>query len=128
MRVLLDTHVVLWALGQPHRLPEQTRALIADHSNRLVFSAATICEIAVKRGLDRPDFRTDPVLIRQELLDLGYEDLAVTSAHAAAVASLPPIHKDPFDRLLIAQAIVEGIFLLTADATILRYPGPIRPI
>ena len=128
MRYLLDTHVLLWALGRPDLLTERTRTLIEDQANGLAFSSASICEIAIKRGLDRPGFRTDAGTIRLELLRLGYADLSITSAHAVAVASLPPIHKDPFDRLLIAQAIVEGVTLLTADATILRYPGPIRRV
>lgn len=128
MRLLLDTHVLLRALGRPDLLPVETRSLIGDRSNHLVFSSISICEIAIKRGLDRPGFRTDPGLVRRELIDLGYEDLALTSAHGLAIAALPPIHTDPFDRLLIAQATVEGITLLTADATILRYPGPIRRV
>ncbi|WP_237479870.1 type II toxin-antitoxin system VapC family toxin [Lichenibacterium dinghuense] len=128
MRLLLDTHVLLWAAAGSDRLRTAGRALIADRANRLVFSAVSICEIAIKRGLDRADFRTDAEFLRGELRDVGYEDLSVTSVHAAAVAKLPPIHKDPFDRLLIAQAIVEGITLLTADATILRYPGPIQRV
>ncbi len=128
MRLLLDTHVLLWLAEGSHRLSSSARALVEDRSNVPVFSAASICEIAVKRSLDRTNFRTDPDLMRRELLDAGYEDLPVTSAHAVAVASLPSIHKDPFDRLLVAQATVEGIPLLTTDATILRYPGPIRRI
>jgi PIN domain nuclease of toxin-antitoxin system len=128
LRLLLDTHVILWAAGRPDRLSARARSIIEDPFNRLVFSAVSICEIAVKRGLDRPGFRTDPNLLRRELLDVGYEDLPLTSSHAVAVASLPSIHNDPFDRLLIAQAVVEGITLLTADPTILRYPGPIRRI
>ncbi len=128
MRLLLDTHVLLWLAEGSHRLSSSARALVEDRSNVPVFSAVSICEIAVKRSLDRTNFRTDPDLMRRELLDAGYEDLPVTSAHAVAVASLPSIHKDPFDRLLVAQATVEGIPLLTTDATILRYPGPIRRI
>ena len=128
MRVLLDTHVLLWVASGSDRLRSAARELIEDRANRLVFSAASICEIAIKRSLDRPSFRTDPEFIRRELLEVGYEDLPVASIHAAAVAALPSIHKDPFDRLLVAQATVEGITLLTADATILRYPGPIRRV
>ena len=106
----------------------RARSLIEDRSNRLVFSAVSICEIAIKRSLNKPGFRTDPDLLRRELLDVGYEDLSVTSSHAVALAGLPWIHKDPFDRLLIAQATVEDITLLTADPTILRYPGPIQRV
>ena len=126
MRLLLDTHVLLWIAGRSARLSPFARTLIENRTNQLTFSAASICEIAVKRSLDRADFRTDPNVVHRELVRAGYEDLPVTSAHAAQVAGLPPIHKDPFDRLLVAQAIVEGITLLTADATILRYPGPIQ--
>ena len=128
MRFLLDTHILLWVAGRPDLVSGRARSVIEDRSNHLVFSAVSICEIAIKRSPDKPDFRTDPELMRRELLDVGYEDLSVTSSHAAAVAGLPWIHRDPFDRLLIAQAIVEGITLLTADATILRYPGPIQRI
>ena len=128
MRYLLDTYVLLWALGRPDLLTEQTRTLIEDQANGLAFSSASICETAIKRGLDRPGFRTDAGTVRRKLLRLGYADLSITSTHAVAVVSLPPIHKDPFDRLLIARATVEGVTLLTADATILRYPGPIRRV
>ena len=128
MRLLLDTHLLLRVAARPALVSAHARSLIEDRSNRPVFSAASLCEIAIKRSLDRPDFRTDPDLMRRGLLEVGYEDLPVTASHAVAVAGLPWIHKDPFDRLLIAQATVEGIVLLTADATILRYPGPIRRV
>ena len=84
------------------------------------------CEIAIARGLDRAGFRTDPSPVRRERLDVSYEGLPLNSSHAGATAGLPPIHNDPFDRLPIARAIVEGIALLTA--AILRYPGPIRRV
>ena len=93
-----------------------------------LFSAVSILEVAIKFSRRRPDFDVDPMALMRELLDRGYEELPVSSLHAAAVADLPPVHKDPFDRLLIAQATVEGIPLLTADATIARYPGPIRKV
>ena len=128
MRVLRDTHVLLWVASGFDRLRSAARELIEDRANRLVFSAVSFCEVAIKRSLDRPSFRTDPEFIRREFLEVGYGDLPVTSIHAAAVAALPAIHKDPFDRLLVAQASVEGITLLTADATILRSPGPIRRV
>jgi PIN domain nuclease of toxin-antitoxin system len=94
--------------------------------NDLHFSVASLWEIAIKRGLDRPDFQVDARILRRGLIDNGYRELAIMSAHAVAIDMLPPIHRDPFDRLLIAQAAVEGITLLTNDATIARYPGPIR--
>ena len=128
MKLLLDTHLLLWAAGQPERLSSTARALIGDPKSDLLFSAASLWEVAVKRGLGRPDFRVDPRLLRRGLLDNGYEELPITSEHAVAVDGLPAIHKDPFDRILIAQAIVEGIALLTADPVVAQYPGPIRAV
>jgi PIN domain nuclease of toxin-antitoxin system len=126
MRILLDTQFLLWAAGQPAQLPGAVRALLSDAGNQPVFSAASRWEIAIKRGLGRDDFRVDSRLFRRGLTDNGYEELAVTGEHAVAVDGLPPIHKDPFDRLLVAQSMVEGITLLTMDAVVARYPGPVR--
>ena len=128
MKLLLDTHVLLWAAGTPRRLPRAARALLEDEANELVFSAASLWEVAIKQQLGREDFRADARLLRRGLLDNGYTELPVTSAHAVALDLLPPLHKDPFDRMLIAQALVEGIMLLTADANLARYPGPIQAI
>ena len=128
MNLLLDTHVLLWAAGASSRLPIDARALIEDPENELVFSAASLWEVAIKRGLGRKEFGADPRLLRRGLLENGYVELPVTGAHAAAVDLLPPIHKDPFDRILIAQAQIEGLALLTADEVVARYPGPIRMI
>ena len=128
MKLLLDTHVLLWAAGTPRRLPRAARALLEDEANELVFSAASLWEVAIKQQLGREDFRADVRLLRRGLLDNGYTELPVTSAHAVALDLLPPLHKDPFDRILIAQALVEGIMLLTADANLARYPGPIQAI
>lgn len=126
MNLLLDTHVLLWAAGASRQLPAEARALIEDPENRLFFSAASLWEIAIKKGLGRRDFSVDPRLLRRGLLENGYVELPVTGAHAAAVDLLPPIHKDPFDRILIAQAQFEGLTLLTADEVVARYPGPIQ--
>ncbi len=128
MKLLLDTHLLLWAAGQPERLPPTAHALLEDLRNELLFSAASLWEIAVKRELGRDDFRVDPRLLRRGLLDNGYGELAITSAHAVALDSLPPIHKDPFDRILVAQSIVEGITLLTADPVVAEYPAPIQRV
>lgn len=128
MKLLLDTHLLLWAAGEPHRLSANARALIDTPENELFFSAASVWEVAIKRGLGRDDFRTDARLLRRGLLDNGYSELAIASEHAVAIESLPPLHKDPLDRLLIAQATVEGITLLTADAQVAQYPGPIRKV
>ena len=126
MKLLLDTHLLLWAAGEPKKLSPKARRLIADTDNELIFSAASIWEVAIKRALGRADFQVDTRLFRRGLLDNGYMELPVFSAHAVAVEALPPIHKDPFDRLLVAQSLVEGIVLLTTDATVARYGGSIR--
>ncbi len=128
MRLLLDTHLLLWAALEPDRLSPAARRLMKDAGNQLAFSAASFWEIAIKRGLGRSDFRVDPRLLRRGLLDNGYSELLVGSDHALAMDGLPPLHKDPFDRILIAQAMVEGITLLTADALIAKYPGPIHRV
>ena len=128
MKLLVDTHLLLWAASAPDKLPAAARDLIDDSENSLLFSVASIWEIAIKRDLGRDDFKVDPRLLRRGLLDNGYEELAITSEHAVSVDSLPPIHRDPFDRLLIAQATVEGIILLTADEHVGDYPGPIRKV
>jgi PIN domain nuclease of toxin-antitoxin system len=128
VKLLLDTHLLLWAAGMPEQLPASARPLLEDPHNELVFSAASLWEIAIKRGLGRADFQVDPRVLRRGLLDNGYLELAITSEHAVSIDSLPPIHKDPFDRLLVAQATVEGIMLLTADALVAQYPGPVQKV
>jgi PIN domain nuclease of toxin-antitoxin system len=126
MKLLLDTHLLLWAAGEADKLPPAALAEIENADNDLLFSAASLWEVAIKRGLGRTDFTVDPRLLRRGLMDNGYTELPVTGEHAVAVDGLPPIHKDPFDRLLIAQSIVEGITLLTVDEMLARYPAPVR--
>ena len=128
MKLLLDTQILLWAAGQPARLSAAARKLLSDRRNELLFSAASLWEIAIKRTLGREDFRVEPRLVRRGLLDNGYIELPVTSQHAVNIDSLPLLHKDPFDRLLLAQAFSEGITLLTADAQLARYAGPVRKV
>ena len=128
MKLLLDTHMLLWAAGSSQRLPEATRALLLERDNDLVFSVASLWEIVIKSGLGREDFRVDAALLRRELRINSYEELPIAADHILAVANLPPLHKDPFDRLLIAQATVEGMTLLTADPSVAGYPGPIRAV
>ncbi len=128
MKLLLDTHLLLWAAGQPEQLSSAARTLLEDSHNELLFSAASLWEVAIKRGLNRPDFRVDPRLLRRGLLDNGYSELPITSNHALAVDGLPAIHKDPFDRILVAQSMVEGIALLTSDPLVALYPGHIRKV
>jgi PIN domain nuclease of toxin-antitoxin system len=128
VKLLLDTHLLLWAANQPQRLPKAARAVIEDLRNELLFSAASLWEIAIKSSLGRDDFRVDARLLRRGLLDNGYIELSITSEHAVNVDHLPPAHKDPFDRILVAQATVEGIRLLTTDEKLLAYPGPIQKV
>ena len=126
MKLLLDTHVLLWAAGGSEKLPAAARQLIGAPANELMFSPASLWEVAFKSGLARKDFHVDARLLRRGLLDNGFVELSITSEHAVSIESLPPIHKDPFDRLLISQSMVEGITLLTADALMARYPAPVQ--
>lgn len=128
MKLLLDTHLLLWAAGSPGQLSVTARDLMEDPQNELLFSAASLWEIVIKHSLGRADFQVDARVLRRGLLDNDYQELAITSAHAVSIDSLPPIHKDPFDRILVAQAIVEGITLLTTDALVAQYPGPVRHV
>ena len=128
MRLLLDTHVLLWAAGQPERLSADALAWLENPDNTLMFSAVSLWEVAIKHALGREDFQVDARLLRRGLLDNGYVELELNSAHAVAIDTLPPIHKDPFDRILIAQAKVEGIVFLTADALLAQYSASIRLI
>ena len=128
MKYLLDTHVLLWAAGEPERLSLEARALLESTENELLFSAASLWEVAIKSALGRTDFHVDASVLRRGLVENGYLELAVSGEHAVAVATLPPLHKDPFDRLLVAQAQVEGVILLTCDPLVAAYPGPIRHV
>jgi PIN domain nuclease of toxin-antitoxin system len=128
VKLLLDTHLLLWAAGQPERLSTPARKLLSDPRHELLFSAASLWEIAIKNTLGRQDFRVEPRLLRQGLIDNGYVELPITSQHAVNIDSLPSLHKDPFDRLLLAQALSEGITLVTSDPQLARYPGPVRKV
>lgn len=126
MKVLVDTHLLLWAAEDVKLVPRKARALMKDRENELLFSVASLWEIVIKRGLNRIDFQVNPHMLRRQLIDNGYRELPIRSEHAVAVEALPPIHKDPVDRMLIAQATVEGFTLLTDDAIVARYPGPVQ--
>lgn len=128
MILLLDTHLLLWAAGQSEQLSDQARRMLDDPRNELWFSTASIWEVTIKTGLGRPDFEVDPHVLRRGLLEQGYTELPITSPHVMATAHLPSIHKDPFDRVLVAQAEFEGVLLLTSDEIVARYPGPIRRV
>lgn len=126
MRLLLDTHLLLWAGLQPDRLSSTMTELLEDESNLPMFSAASVWETSIKASLGRADFTVDSRSFRRALIDNGYEELSVTSAHAAAIADLPAIHRDPFDRMLVAQARVEGVTLFTSDRAVSAYGSPAR--
>jgi len=128
VKLLLDTQLLLWAAGQPERLSATARKQINNPKNELLFSAASLWEIAIKNSLGREDFRVAPRLLRRGLLDNGYVELPVTSQHAVNIDGLAPLHKDPFDRLLLAQALTEGITLLTSDGQLAQYRGPVRKV
>lgn len=128
MRWLLDTHVLLWALGQPERLPKGIRAALCDPAREVQFSVVSVWEIAIKAALGRSDFAYDAETIRAAAVATGFTELPVLSVHAVAVGRLPPLHRDPFDRLLVAQAQVEPCVLITRDAALTRYPVQVQVV
>ena len=125
MRLLLDTHIFLWAAGDQRRLKSKARSLIEDTGNVLFFSVASLWELAIKASGSRRGFRVDVASLRRQLIDNGYFELPISGAHALGVLDLPPLHNDPFDRMLIAQARVEGLTLLTADRQMAKYGEPV---
>jgi PIN domain nuclease of toxin-antitoxin system len=126
--LLLDTQILLWAVNEPDRLPAAARTLLMDPQNDLLFSPASLWEIAIKNAVPRRDFQVDPRVLRRGLLENGYAELPITSEHAIGVDALPTLHKDPFDRLLLSQALYEGITLLTSDTQLAKYRGPVRKV
>jgi len=124
MKLLLDTQMLLWAMFWPELLPDESRQFIENIDNILYFSPASLWEVSIKNGQNRPTFRVDARMMRNRLLDCGYEELAINGLHAVATGDLPNLHKDPFDRLLLAQSQVDGIHLLTCDAQIAQYSVP----
>ena len=122
MRILLDTHLLIWSAAENHKLSNQARTYIDDSRNTLVFSAASIWEIAIKQSR-RSNIEIAADTLYQDLLANGYEELTVSGAHGLAIKRLPAIHQDPFDRILIAQAFTDNLVLLTADAIVARYGG-----
>ena len=126
MSCLLDTHILLWAAADSPRLPAEARSRIENRDSEVWFSAVSIWEVAIKRSRGRDDFDVDPSVLLRGLRENGYREVAVTARHAAAVDALPRIHSDPFDRLLVVQAQLEALTLLTADRTLGRYQGSIE--
>ena len=125
MNLLLDTHVLLWAAGEPEKLPPSFSALVVDNGNRLFYSPASLWEIAIKRSLGRDDFQVDLRRLWRMLPLNGYHELPITGSHAVAVDTLPKLHKDPFDRILLAQALVECLTLLSVDQALIQYSEPV---
>jgi len=128
MKLLLDSHLLVWLSSSSERLSSIARSLIKNPDNELFFSAASVWELAIKQSSKRTDIHVDAYLLRRGLLNNRYNEVPVTGEHAVTIRTLPLIHKDPFDRILIAQATVEGLTLLTADPVVARYPGPIRKV
>ena len=126
--MLVDTHLLLWAVASSRRLPRGARALIEGPANEVYYSAASIWEIAIKSALRRKDFRVDVPALLAALARMGFVELPVTGAHAARVVQLANIHRDPFDRLLVAQSVVEPLTLLTNDRLLARYGEGIRVV
>jgi PIN domain nuclease of toxin-antitoxin system len=129
VRYLLDTHIALWSLAADAQLPLAAREIIEDPEMTLVVSAASIWEIAIKHARNRGTARDMPLSGPQAVSAFsvsGYELLAISPQHAAAVGALPALHADPFDRLLVAQAMVDGLTLLASDATVASYSNAIR--
>ena len=126
MRYLVDTHILLWAAGDPERLSPAAREILADDSAQLSFSVASVWEVAIKARLGRPDFAVDAHLFRRGLIDAGFAELPILGPHVTAVADLPLLHRDPFDRMLVAQARSEGMMLVTKDPAVARYGGGIQ--
>lgn len=128
MRLLLDTQVLLWSVRESRRIPEATVRLLEDGANEVFYSAASIWEIAIKLALRRRDFQLDLDIFLRGVVEMNFTELPVTSSHAVEVTRLPAGHKDPFDRLLVAQARVEPLVLLTADRALLPYSENVRLI
>ena len=124
MRVLVDTHLLLWAVASSRRLPKEARSLILYTANEVFYSAASVWEVAIKSTLRRRGFKANLTVLVRALAQSGFSELPVTAAHVARVTGLPAIHRDPFDRLLVAQSLAEPMTLLTNDAVLLGY-GPL---
>jgi len=125
---LLDTQIVLWMAAEPHKLSAGARDLLDAPDNTLVFSVVNLWEIAIKRGLRRANFQFDPRRLRERMLAASFTEIQVTADHALAVEHLPPLHGDPFDVMLVAQAMTEGLTLITSDRMLDGYPGDVRRV
>ena len=125
-RLLLDTQMLVWLAERPAMVPKRASELLRDDGNALFFSLVSIWEVAIKLALKRPDFTTEPKDLRDGFLRIGFTELPILPLHVFAVATLPPIHRDPFDRLLVAQAQVESLTLMTTDKKLAQYGRQIQ--
>jgi len=128
MRLLIDTHLLLWAVARSRRLPKEGRRLLEEPANEVFFSAASLWEIVIKAALRKPDFKVDVVVLRPALAEMGFAELPISGAHVERLASLPPIHKDPFDRMLVAQSLAEPLVLLTNDKLLADYGDVVKVV
>ena len=126
MKYLLDTNLLLWSMFEPQKLSRKARALVADEANDFLFSVASIWEVAIKFAKHGESFTADPSVLRSGVLALGFEELPLTSVHAIETVLLPMLHRDPFDRVLVAQAKIERLALLTADRQLTQYEAPVH--
>jgi PIN domain nuclease of toxin-antitoxin system len=122
MRLLLDTHILVWIMVEPHRITPAVRRVLIESDGEIAFSVAVLWELTVKNGTARA-MKIEPEFMRDKLLAASFEEVPITAAHALAVSRLPRLHGDPFDRIMMAQALVESRTLVTADRAIQRYPG-----
>jgi PIN domain nuclease of toxin-antitoxin system len=128
MKLLVDTQLLLWSASAPKKLSRKARLLLSDEANELYFSAASLWEVAIKNSLGRADFKVSPSLLRRGLLDNGWEELPISGGHAIGVEHLPPLHGDPFDRILLVQAEAEGMALVTTDKALAQYPFSVHQV
>jgi len=128
MRLLVDTHLLLWATASSRRLPREARRVLEDPANEVHYSAASLWEIAIKAALRKADFKADVALLRPALEEMGFVELPILGLHAERLATVPPLHRDPFDRMLVAQCLSEPLVLLTNDGALAGYGDVVRVV
>ena len=128
MKLLVDTQLLIWVTLKPEKLSSVVQAQFDDANNQLWFSVTSLWEVAIKRGRNHANFTIEAGALRESLFDAGFQELPIQSNHIFSLTGLPHIHKDPFDRLILAQAIAENMVLLTTDHVLASYPGPIKLI
>ena len=126
MNFLLDTHILIWAAISPHKISSELANLLSGPSNHLYFSSASIWEISIKESLGKRDFKISSKKLLSGLIENGYKEIKVSALHAMEVIKLPFIHRDPFDRILVATAIWENMPLLTNDSNLSPYNSLVR--